>query len=139
VGCDDPGVVKAVVTALVAGLLLVPAGCGGDESALCQSLGDLRESVESLRDVELNEGAVDEIRQAADDITEDVQAVKDAADEELGTEATNLETAVRSLITDVETAIEGGNLSTETLALLSASLSGAVTAYDALVEAAPDC
>lgn len=128
-----------MVTALVAGLLLVPVGCGGDESALCQSLDDLRESVESLRDIELNEGAVDEVSQAADDITEDVQAVKDAADEELGAEAANLETAVRKLITDVETAIEGGNLSTETLATVSASLSAAVTAYDAVIEAAPDC
>lgn len=123
----------------VVGLLLVPAGCGGDESELCQSLDDLQESVEGLRDIQLNESAVDELRQAADEISDDINAVQEAAEEELGPELTNLETAARTLIGDAEAALAQGDLSSETLATLATAVGNAVNAYEALLEAAPDC
>ena len=119
--------------------LLVVAGCGGDESAVCESLGDLQESVTELRDVEPGEGAVDELRESADDIDAEVTALQDAAGEELGDEAAALEDSARSLVADVEAAVAPGEVTRESLRGLADSLSRTVAAFDAFREAAPEC
>jgi hypothetical protein len=130
---------KCLALAALAAALMLSAGCAGDESALCQSLDDLQGSVESLRDVELGEGAVDEVRQKADEIVDDLDAAQEAADEELGPELQNLETAARRLITEAETLVTEGNFTSAALASLASAISSTQQAWEALVAAAPDC
>ena len=123
----------------ITGSLLLAAGCGGEESALCQSLGDLQESVQGLQDIELGEGALDELQQSADDISADFAAVQNAAGGELGPELADLEMSAQALVADVEAAAAQGELTGEAIGDLAGSVSSAVTAFQALREAAPDC
>ena len=123
----------------ITGSLLLIAGCGGGESELCQSLGDLQESVQGLQDIELGEGALDELQQSADEISADFAAVQNAAEGELGPELADLETSAQALVADVEAAASQGELTREAIGDLAGSVSSAVTAFQALREAAPDC
>jgi hypothetical protein len=119
--------------------LLLAIGCGGGESELCQSLGDLQESVQGLQDIELGEGALDELQQSADEISADFAAVENAAGGELGPELAALKTSAQALVADLDSAAAQGDLTRESIADLAGSVSSAVTAFQALREAAPDC
>jgi hypothetical protein len=123
----------------ITALLLLAIGCGGGESELCQSLGDLQESVQGLQDIELGEGALDELQQSADEISADFAAVENAAGGELGPELAALKTSAQALVADLDSAAAQGDLTRESIADLAGSVSSAVTAFQALREAAPDC
>lgn len=128
-----------LLTGAITGSLLLAGGCGGGESELCQSLGDLQESVQGLQDIELGEGALDELQQSADEISADFAAVQNAAGGELGPELADLETSAQALVADVEAAAAQGEPTREAIGDLAGSVSSAVTAFRALREAAPDC
>jgi hypothetical protein len=123
----------------ITALLLLAIGCGGGESELCQSLGDLQESVQGLQDIELGEGALDELQQSADEISADFAAVENAAGGELGPELAALKTSTQALVADLDSAAAQGDLTRESIGALAGSVSSAVTAFQALREAAPDC
>jgi hypothetical protein len=123
----------------ITALLLLAIGCGGGESELCQSLGDLQESVQGLQDIELGEGALDELQQSADEISADFAAVENAAGGELGPELAALKTSAQALVADLDSAAAQGDLTRESIGDLAGSVSSAVTAFQALREAAPDC
>jgi chromosome segregation ATPase len=130
---------RILLLASVTGALLLVAGCGGEESELCQSLGDLQESVQGLGDIELAQGAVDELQQSADDVNADIDAVQSAAGGELGPEVADLQSSAQALATDLDAAAAQEDLTREVIGNLAASVSSLVTAFQALQEAAPDC
>lgn len=124
---------------VVAGaLLLAAAGCGGEESAVCGDLEDVQSSIEDVRDIELNEGAVDELQQAAADIRAGVQAAREDADAELGDELDAFQADVQALVDEAE-ALGATGLSAESLQALSGTISDATASFQAVQDAAPDC
>ncbi len=129
---------RLILIVALAAALAVAAGCSGEESATCENLGDLQASVEDLREIEPAEGALDEVQQSLDEIEAEIAATRDAAEEELRPELDAFETAVRTLVADVEAAVADG-LSRSSLSALAASVSSAAAAFETLVEAAPDC
>lgn len=137
---DHRAVTRAFLFIAVAtGSLVLAAGCGREESELCQVLGDLQESVQGLRDIELGEGALDDLQQSADEINANVAAVENAAGEEVGPEVANFKTSAAALVADVEAAAAQEELTREALGDLADSVSSAATAFEALREAAPEC
>jgi len=135
---DDAGMRNVILITALAGLLAVAAGCAGEESATCENLGDIQASVSELREIGPDEGAVDELRAAADEIEAEIAATRDAAEDELGTELDAFETSLQALRADFDAA-EADGFSRESLTALVASVSSATAALEALVEAAPDC
>ena len=126
------------VALVVSALLLAAAGCGGEESAVCGDLEDVQSSIEDVRDIELNEGAVDELRQAAADIRAGVQAAQADADAELGDELEAFQTDVQALVDEAE-ALAATELSAESVQALSAAISDTTASFQAVQDAAPDC
>ena len=124
---------------VVAGALLLAAtACGGEESAVCGDLEDVQSSIEDVRDIELNEGAVDELQQAAADIRAGVQAAQADADAELGDELDAFQADVQTLVDEAE-ALAGTGLSAESLQALSGAISDATASFQSVQDAAPDC
>ena len=133
------GVIRSSIpVAAVVGVLVLGAGCGGDESEVCASLQDLQASVQSLRDIDLQETSADELAQAADQVVTDANEVQAAADEELGQEIDAFKSSAEALVADIETASAQGELTTDSLAEIGTSVSSTVTAFQTLQAAAPD-
>lgn len=126
------------VALVVSALLLAAAGCGGEESAVCGDLEDVQSSIEDVRDIELNEGAVDELQQAAADIRTGVQAAQADADAELGDELDAFQADVQTLVDEAE-ALAATGLSAESLQALSGAISDATASFQSVQDAAPDC
>ena len=133
------GVIRSLlpIAAAVAALVLV-VGCGGDESEVCQSLQDLQGSVQSLRDIELEDTTVEELDEAANQVLTDADEAQAVAEDELGTEIDAFKATVDDVVADVEAASAQDELTTESLAAIGASVSAAVTAFETLEAAAPD-
>ena len=74
--------------ALAAAALLAAAGCGGEESAACGDLENIQSSIQDADDIELEEGALEELQQTAADIESDLQSAQENADAELGDSST---------------------------------------------------
>ena len=127
-----------LVVLVAAALLLAAAGCGGEESAVCGDLEDVQSSIEDVRDIELNEGAVDELQQAAADIRAGVQAAQADADAELGDELEAFQTDVQTLVDEAE-ALAATELSAESVQALSGAISDVTASFQAVQDAAPDC
>jgi hypothetical protein len=129
---------QSTLVALVVTALLLAAGCGGEESAVCGDLEDVQSSIEDVRDIELNEGAVDELQQAAADIRAGVQAAQADADAELGDELDAFQADVQTLVDEAE-ALATTEISAEALQALSGAISDATASFQAVQDAAPDC
>jgi hypothetical protein len=130
---------RLTLIALAAATLLLAAGCGGDEeSAVCGDLENVQSSIQDVRDIELEEGALEEVRQTAADIDADLQAAQAEAEAELGDEIDALRTAVQALVAEAEAAAATG-LSGESVQELSAAISDVRTSFQSTQDAAPDC
>ena len=124
--------------ALIAGTLLAAAGCGGEESAVCGDLENIQSSIQGVGEIELEEGALEELQQTAADIEADLEAAQANADAELGNELEALRAAVQALVAEVESAAATG-LSGESLQAVSAALSDVRTSFESTQAAAPNC
>ena len=91
-----------------------------------------------MRDIELDEGAVEELQQTAADIEADLQSAQENADAELRDELDALRTAVQALEAEAEAAAAAG-LSGESVQALTAAISDVRTSFQATQDAAPDC
>ena len=142
---------RALFVAVVVTGSLLAAGCGGNGGAegggdaaaggqaeLCQSLEDLQNTVRGIGDIELGEDTVDELRQTADELSTDLEAVEEAAGDELGDDVTAIETSLQELSDELETIAEG-ELTAESVTALAGPIASAVSAFEALAQAAPDC
>jgi hypothetical protein len=127
-----------MLIALVVGALLLAAGCGGEESAVCGDLEDVQSSIEDVRNVELGEGALEEVQQAAADIRAGLQAAQADADAELGDELEAFQTDVQALVDEAE-ALGATELNAESLQALSGAISDAAASFQTVQDAAPDC
>lgn len=132
-------VIRSLVPLAAGAMLVVGAGCADDQPAVCDSLGDLQASVQSLRDIELQDTTAEELQESANEIVTDANAVQDEADEELGQEVETFEATVQAFVDDLETASAEGELTRDSLAELTTSLGSVATAFDTLKAAAPDC
>jgi hypothetical protein len=144
-GGDDGGVQimpivirRLTLLALAVATLLAAAACGGEESAVCGDLENIQSSIQGVGDIELEEGALEELQQTAADIDADLQAAQANADAELGDELDALRTAVQALVSEAETAAATG-LSGESVQALSAAISDVRTSFQSTQAAAPDC
>src|SRR5215217_4650236 len=99
---------RLTLIALAAATLLAADGCGGEESAVCGNLENVQSSIQGVGDIELEEGALDELQQTAADIEADLQAAQSNADAELGDELEALRTAVQALVDEAEAAATTG-------------------------------
>ena len=129
---------RLTLIALAAAALLAAAGCGGEESAACGDLENVQSSIQDVRDIELDEGAVEELQQTAADIEADLQSAQENADAELRDELDALRTAVQALEAEAEAAAAAG-LSGESVQALTAAISDVRTSFQATQDAAPDC
>ena len=129
---------RLTLIALAAATLLLAAGCGGEESAVCDDLENVQSSIQDVRDVELEEGALEELRQTAADIDADLQAAQADAEAELGDEIDALRTAVQALVDEAEAAAATG-LSGDSVQALSAAISDVRASFQSTQDAAPDC
>ena len=129
---------RLTLIALAAAALLAAAGCGGEESAACGDLENIQSSIQDARDIELEEGALEELQQTAADIEADLQSAQENADAELGDELDALRTAVQALEAEAEAAAAAG-LSGESVQALTAAISDVRTSFQATQDAAPDC
>jgi hypothetical protein len=129
---------RVTLLALIAGTLLAAAGCGGEESAVCGDLENIQSSIQGVGEIELEEGALEELQQTAADIEADLEAAQANADAELGNELEALRTAVQALVAEVESAA-GTGLSGESLQAVSAAISDVRTSFESTQAAAPDC
>ena len=129
---------RLTLIALAAAALLAAAGCGGEESAACGDLENIQSSIQDVRDIELDEGAVEELQQTAADIEADLQSAQENADAELRDELDTLRTAVQALEAEAKAAAAAG-LSGESVQALTAAISDVRTSFQATQDAAPDC
>ena len=129
---------RLTLIALAAAALLAAAGCGGEDSAACGDLENVQSSIQDVRDIELDEGAVEELQQTAADIEADLQSAQENADAELRDELDALRTAVQALEAEAEAAAAAG-LSGESVQALTAAISDVRTSFQATQDAAPDC
>lgn len=129
---------RLTLIALAAATLVAADGCGGEESAVCGNLENVQSSIQGVGDIELEEGALDELQQTAADIEADLQAAQSNADAELGDELEALRTAVQALVDEAEAAATTG-LSRASVQELSAAISDVRTSFQSTQDAAPDC
>jgi chromosome segregation ATPase len=129
---------RLTLIALAAATLLAAAGCGGEESAVCGDLENVQSSIQGVGDIELEEGALEELQQTAADIEADLQSAQENADAELGDELDALRTAVQALDAEAEAAAAEG-LSGESAQALTAAISDVRTSFQSTQDAAPDC
>src|SRR4029453_13703695 len=129
---------RLTLIALAAAALLAAASCGGEESAVCGDLENVQSSIQGVGDIELEEGALEELQQTAGDIEADLQSAQENADAELGDELDALRTAVQALDTEAEAAAAEG-LSGESVQALTAAISDVRTSFQSTQDAAPDC
>ncbi len=131
---------RGVVFPAFIACLLLAAGCGGEQSsAVCQDLRVVQDTVQEIRDIELEEGALEELDQSAAELRSSVAGVRENAGEDLGDEVDAFESSLVALREDLETVSAEGDISAESVNALAAPVSNAVDAFQALVEAAPDC
>jgi len=130
---------RALTVAAVIPIALMGTACGDDEPQVCSSLEDLKGSVVELRSIDLSGDSATEFEQAVDTVESDLAAVRDAADEELGTEIARFESSVEEVGASIRKIAESGEIDTASGKALAAQVVGAVEAYDALEDAAPDC
>ena len=129
---------RLTLIALAAATLLAAAGCGGEEAAVCGDLENIQSSIQDVRDIELEEGALEELQQTAADIEADLQAAEEDADAELGDELDALRTAVQALVAEAE-AVAATGVSGESVQALTTAISDVRTSFQATQDAAPDC
>jgi tRNA A58 N-methylase Trm61 len=92
--------VKAIapVTLAVLVLVLVGAGCGGDdEPSYCSELNDLQQSVRNLGDVDIVAGGTNAVRDALAEVEASARSTVDAARSDFPDETSAISESISSL------------------------------------------
>jgi len=128
----------ALIALAVGTLAFAAAGCAGNEdSSVCGELEDIQATIEDLRGIELDEGALEEAEQAIEDIRADAEAARADAEEELGDEIAAFQASVETVEVELEAAVAAPSVAS--VQAVATAVSGALAAFDALRQAAPDC
>lgn len=129
---------KARTVAVLCALgVLTLSACGAQEDPVCDELETLEGSIASLGDISLEEGALTELETTVAQIETDLQAVREAADEEFGTELGTFESTLREFADGVEGVVAAP--SAASIAALAAEVGDTQQAWETLKAAAPDC
>jgi outer membrane murein-binding lipoprotein Lpp len=116
--------------------LLVFSGCSS-ESALCQSIDDLRSDVQSLRDVNVVDDGIDALTTQIDAVKGSLSDVKQEAED---TFASDID-AVEASLTDIESVVQlvqGGTALADVATEATTALSSLVTSIESLVQTVDD-
>jgi hypothetical protein len=138
-------VLKTVTLLLLATVVLAVAGCGDGDSeaaAVCDSLETLRENVDGLRDLELEDEeaeAVAELEESLTSIQTDLGAVQADAQAELSQPLAGVESALETLTADIAEVRAAGDITAESAQGLVASVAAVGTAWEVLKSSVPDC
>lgn len=140
-------VLKTVTLLLLATVVLAVAGCGGSDgdgdseaAAVCDSLETLREDVDGLGDLELeDEEAVAELEESLTSIQTDLGAVQADAQAELSQPLASVESALETLTADIAAVRAAGDITAESAQGLVASVAAVGTAWEAFKSSVPDC
>jgi outer membrane murein-binding lipoprotein Lpp len=122
-----------VVVALSAATV-VAAGCGSDNKpAYCSDVSDLKQSVNDLKDVQLNTGAVSTLQTDVQKVQSDTNAVVSSAKQDFPNQTSALQSSVSSLSTAIKQL--PSSPSAQQLASLVPKISSTVTAAKNLEDA----
>ena len=88
---------------VLAAAALVAAGCGGDDKpAYCSNVSDLEQSVDDLKNVQLNEsGSLSTLQTDVEKVQGDADAIVSSAKEDFPNETSALKSSVSSLSTTI--------------------------------------
>ena len=88
---------------VLAAAALVAAGCGGDDKpAYCSNVSDLEQSVDDLKNVQLNEsGSLSTLQTDVEKVQSDADAIVSSAKEDFPNETSALKSSVSSLSTTI--------------------------------------
>jgi outer membrane murein-binding lipoprotein Lpp len=95
-------VVLTLAVALAAAVL-VAAGCGSDDKPeYCSNVSDLQQSVDDLKSVQLERGALSTLQTDVQKVQSNANAVVSSAKQDFPSETSALESSVSSLSTSIE-------------------------------------
>jgi hypothetical protein len=95
--------VSLMVVLALSGAAVIAAGCGSDDKpAYCSDVSDLKQSVEDLRNVQLNSDALSTLQTALQKIQSNANAVVTSAKQDFPSETSALESSVSSLSTAIK-------------------------------------
>ena len=118
----------------LAATVLVAAGCGGsDKPAYCSNVSDLQQSVDDLKGVKLESGALSTLQTDLKNVQSNADAVVSSAKQDFPSETSALESSVLSLSSAVDQLPAAPTA--EQLAALVPMVSSAVTAAKGLESA----
>lgn len=126
----------AVLTLAVAlaAAALVAAGCGSDDKPeYCSNVSDLQQSVDDLKNVQLESGALSTVQTDVEAIQSDADAVVSSAKADFPDETSALESSVSTLSTSVNEL--PASPTTEQLLALAPQIASSVSAADNLKSA----
>lgn len=138
----DHGHVARLAAALIAiaAAAVLAAGCGGDESsALCEEVRTAQGAVDDIRSIEPGEGAAEDLRQSVATLRQSLSDMQAEAGEDLGPQIAAVRSSFSTLRQDAQSVASQGQVTAESVKDLAAPLGDAVTALQALGNAAPDC
>ena len=126
----------SLVTIVLALLLPMMAGCGGDDdepSAVCSSVDALEASVETVTTVELDQGVLAELRDNLEQVRSDLGTVRDDAADEYASEIDALDQAAEAVGSSLRAALSSP--SSEAISAIGAAVEQLGTSLTTLKEA----
>jgi len=95
--------VAQILVVALAAAALVAAGCGGDDQPeYCSNVSDLQQSVDDLKGLQLESGALSALQTDVQNVQGNVNAVVSSAKQDFPSETSALESSVSSLSTSIE-------------------------------------
>jgi outer membrane murein-binding lipoprotein Lpp len=120
--------VSLMVVLALSAAAVIAAGCGSDDNkpAYCSDVSDLKQSVDDLKNVQLNSGALSTLQTDLQKIQSNANAVVTSAKQDFPSETSALESSVSSLSTAIKQL--PSSPTPKQLASLVPEISGTVTA-----------
>ena len=132
--------IHRLAAALCLGVLALGA-CGSDEESAqdqyCQAGDDLQSSLASLVDLDLIASGTDGLNDAIEQVSDDVDALRDSASDAATDDVEALEASVEALRNSIWTL--GGELSRDNLTAVGASIGEVSASAQAVLSTLSDC
>jgi hypothetical protein len=115
-----------ILAVAMATAALVAAGCGSSKPAYCSNVSDLQQSVDNLKSVQLQSGALSTLQTDLQTVQSNANAVVSSAKADFPSQTSALESSVSSLSTTVKKL--PSSPTAQQLLPLAPEISGVVTA-----------
>ncbi len=133
------GIRRLAVVACIGALALV--ACGSDEESAqdqyCQAGADLKSSLASLIDLDLLASGTDGLNEAIEQVSDDVDALRDSASNATVDDVEALQASVNGLKDAISTL--GGNLSSANVTAVSDAIGAVSASAQAVTSTLSDC